>query len=295
MNVTQNYVKQFSSSRIFFGVGGGEDQGLCYYNQALPGVDETLQQNQFVNKYTIEDDYVVVYKTRNDMPFFNFSSIDNTKVNGIYQNSILDNILTYEDNISWGCLDKLNRTGLKYYCTNQLWKQKMLFNIAQNISFFSKFGNPNNNLILDWVEIEKFSLDDYQSIWDETYNRCYLPAVLNIDIMYATYGLVNNTQVGIFKVYFRMDYIYWWAKNILDERALDNFFTYINVNSIRIPQEKVWWYAPPPQIITLPRNVLYPFRLGTTTYGRATTSDSFIKISYKLAAFLLLFNLLINY
>lgn len=31
----------------------------------------------------------------------------------------------------------------------------------------------------------------------------------------------------------------------------------------------VWWFAPAPGFVKLPRNIMYPFRIGTTVYNKA--------------------------
>lgn len=260
-NTTSNYVEQFTNPRVIFGIGLSEsDRGLCYYSNLLSGVDSTGDV----------------------IPYLDLTSLEDTtsSVMGIYQSQTVDNSLTWENGISWGCVDTLNITGLKYYCTNQLWKKKLIFELYKNITYFSEFGNPNRAYILDWVKVNDFTLDSYQSTWDDTYNKCTIPAVFNIDILYAGYGAVNNTQYGIYEVKYRMDYIYWYAKHIYDTTVMDNFFSYINVNFFKIPQDTVWWYAPGPGFILLPRNIMYPFRLGTTTYGSTTSSAGYLGLNY---------------
>jgi hypothetical protein len=298
LNETLKYVQQFSSPRLFYGVGQSiDDRGLCYYNGPLYGIDESIRPTaSFQNianttNTTNTTNTMVVPEPQSSviMPFYKFSS---SEVD-ILKNPIFDNQITYEDTISWGCVDKLNVTGLKYFCTNQLWKQKMIFNIVQNLTHISQFGNANRHFSLDWIAIEPFSFDTYQSIWDETYHKCTIPAVFNIDILYATYGAVNNTQVGVYKVQFRMEYVYWWSKNIFNSNVKDNFFTNVNVNYFRIPQDKVWWYASAPGFIMLPRNIMYPFRVGTTTYG-VKTSAAFLSLSsghfYLILFLIIIFN-----
>lgn len=201
----------------------------------------------------------------------------------------MDNAITYEDSISWGCKDSLNLAGLKEYCTSNQWKNKMLYNVLKNISYIGQFGNANRHLLLDWVSVEPFSIDSYQSSWDEVGNKCTIPAVLNINILYATFGLVNNTQHAIMKVQYSLDYIYWWGKS-LDGVTKDSFQTYININYYRVPQNTVWWYAPGPGIFRLPSNIMYPFKIGTTTYG----NSSYLKVNvlqlFMLIIILIIFN-----
>lgn len=213
---------------------------------------------------------------------------DNLTLN-IYDNSIIDNRLTYEDKISWGCVDRLNMTGLQTYCENQLWKHKMIFNLQNNLSFIAAFGNPNHNYILDWVKVEHIDLDGYQSYWDSANNKCILPGILTMDILYANTGMMNNTQNVIVEVKFRLDNVYWWGKKINDRNVYDNFHTYVNINYYRLPLETKWWYAPGPGFIKFPRNIFYPFRIGTTTYNIQSGSNNML-VSW---AMLILITLLI--
>jgi hypothetical protein len=280
LNDTFKFVRQFSSPRIFHGVGlGSDDRGLCYHNTPLSGIDESIKTTTVSNTTTI----IPEPTSSSVLPFYKFSSDES-----LYSNPLFDNAITYEDSISWGCVDKLNVTGLKSYCTNQLWKQKMIFNIANNLTHLAQFGNADRHLPLDWISVDPFSFDTYQSIWDETYHKCTIPAKLNLDIVYATYGAVNNTQVGFYKILFRMDYMFWWSKNIFDTSVKDNFFTYVNVNYYRVPQETVWWYAKAPGFIYLPKNIMYPFRIGTTNYGMKSSGFS-LNLGNSLNVYLILF------
>ncbi len=268
------------------------DKGLCYYKTPQSGVDESLLNPYFS---TLISNNI---PSPNYLPYFDFSALENNNKikSSIYKNPVLKNDLSFEDSISWGCVDNLNKTGLKYYCQNQLWKNKMMFNLIQNITYISQFGNPNNQYNLDWITVDQISLDSYQSIWDDAYNKCTIPGVLNVDIMWGNYGLVNNTQKGIFKVKFRLDNIYWWSKNINDNGIKDKFFSYVNINFMQIPTDKVWWYAPGPGFIMLPQNIMYPFRIGTTTYGIQTSSSgNYLDLNLKTILFNLLIFLLITF
>jgi hypothetical protein len=187
----------------------------------------------------------------------------------------------------------LNLIGLEYYCINQLWKQKSFLNIINDLSYIGKFGNPNRHMILDWVMVEPFSIDSYQSIWDSANKKCTVPSVFNVDILYGTFGLVNNTQHALINVRFRMDYTYWWSKNTIDKNVKDNFYSHLNVNYYRIPQDKVWWYAPAPGFIKLNKNILYPFRFGTTTYGTVANCENYLKSNYNIILLYLILILLI--
>lgn len=279
LNITNNFAQQYITPRLFYGVGQDlNNKGQCYHNSPLYGIDETISNTITYITDPLNPSNITQVVTppsfSNAFPFFDINTINNSSnVNNLYQNNIIDNTLTYENSISWGCVDKLNITGLQYYCTNQLWKQKTLFNIVNNINYVSKFGNPNPNFVLDYIKVADFSFGAYQSTWDSENYKCTIPAVLNMDIMYGKYGMTNNTQEGIYSIKFRMDYVYWWAKHPKNNNYIDNYFSTLNINYIFIPQDTVMWYAPGPGFILLPRNILYPFRVGTTTYGTKSAAS----------------------
>lgn len=133
----------------------------------------------------------------------------------MYLNDIFNNTISFEDNIQWGCKDSFNSTGLKNYCNAQSWKYKMIFNLFNNITYVAKFGNPDRLKILDWVSVDPFDLNSYSSTWDDVHLRCTIPAVFNIDIVYGTFGMVNNTQNSIIKIKKRLDYMYFFLKSAI--------------------------------------------------------------------------------
>jgi hypothetical protein len=232
---------------MLYGVSTDSNRrGLCYYKDPLRGLDESIND---------------VFAFSKLIPFVNFTFNSDTN---LYYNDLLDNSLSYQDSIRWGCADYFNMTGLKYFCTNQLWKKKMLYEIFNNLTYIAQFGNPNRQFLNDWISVDKLTIDSYTSNWDSYNNKCTLPAVINVDILYATYGLVNNTQHAIYKVQFRLDYIDWWVKK---PDTKDYYHTYLNINYYKIPQDKIWYFAPAPGFIVFPRNIMYPFKVGTTRYN----------------------------
>ncbi len=269
LNDTTLFIDQFTTPRIINGVGqNNDDRGLCYHNIYIKDINQEKSEN------TRSDS--IYEENTSSISFFNMTKLSElpTDISGLHSNPLIDSSLTYQDRISYGCVDKLNIIGLQYFCVNQLWKQKTMFDVINDITYISKFGNPNRHLILDWLQVDPFTIDSYQSTWDSINNKCTIPSVMNIDILYATFGMVNNTQHSVFKVKYRLDYTYWWSKNPDDANTKDNFFTHMNINFFRIPQEKVWWYAPGPGFVRLSKNILYPFRFGTTQYGISSTAYS---------------------
>jgi hypothetical protein len=225
------------------------------------------------------------------MPYYNITFQPEEEQRGIYDHSIIDNTLTFENYISYGCVDHFNITGLRNYCNSQAWKKKLIYEIFNNFTHIARFGNPNIELLNDWIDIKKINLDQFTSNWDEYNLKCTIPSVVNVDIMYATYGLVNNTQYAIYDVQFRVDYMLWYYKSA-DTDTKNPFYSYVFVNYYKIPQDTVWYYAPAPGFIKFPRNIMYPFKVGTTQYGQ-TSSISWIKVNM-FSLFLLILFLIFN-
>jgi len=214
-----------------------------------------------------------IYSQSVEKPFYNFDLINknpNSSYNFyLYKDPFFNYEIKFLDKSSWGCTDQFSYADLKKFCLNQDWKKKLIYQNLNNITHLGQFGNADRHLISDWIKIDKLDINSYISSWDDYYNRCSIPARINLNIFYATYGLVNNTQVAIFKALINIENIYWWWKNPRDLKTNQEFYTYINVNFYRIPQSMVWWFAPPPGFVKLPRNIMYPFRIGTTVYNKS--------------------------
>ena len=75
---------------------------------------------------------------------------------------------------------------------------------------------------------------------------------------YKDSGAVNNTQFQIYDIGFA-------SKNrIIDDK---NSYNYFIVKFIKLETDTEWYYAPGPVIIKLPRNIMYPFKIGTSKYS----------------------------
>ena len=128
---------------------------------------------------------------------------------GYYQLPGKERAYTFQNQISLSCYDEFSTTdSLQKYCNSQDWKKKDLFYNLINVTHISKFGNPNNHFINDWIAIDTFNINNIQnSIWDTNLIKCYIPAVFNIDIMYATFGSTNNTQISIVRAQKRIEFL----------------------------------------------------------------------------------------
>lgn len=215
----------------------------------------------------------------------------------IYENPLFTNTLTFGENVSWGCSEKLSLAELKLICINQIWKSKMIYDVMTNLTFVGQFGNPERHFILDWLQVDDFSLDNYQSIWDDLTNKCLIPAILNIDVVYANFGLVNETQSAIMKLTRRLENVYWYG--VADESVykddgfsysnLNVFNTYIKINYFKITQSTVWYFAPGPKPV-FPKNIMYPFLVGETKYWKSSAFK--LNIKNNKSTFIFFFTLL---
>ena len=71
---------------------------------------------------------------------------------------------------------------------------------------------------------------------------------------YKDYGAVNNTQNQIYR--------------FNDKEMINGYksYKYLIIKFVKLETETKWFYAPNPVIIKLPRNIMYPFRIGTSNY-----------------------------
>ena len=123
---------------------------------------------------------------------------NNVNISNNYDyNFNLENDLTFEDRIQYGCYELLNVTDLQTHCSNNQWKNKYFFTSINNFTYFSMFGNPNNSFISDWIALQTIDLNSYTSTWDSNFYKCSVPAIYSLDIVIAEFGTVNNSQSSI--------------------------------------------------------------------------------------------------
>ena len=148
----------------------------------------------------------------------------------------MDNKLTFEDLIFY-----------QYKTTDDVYKDFIEnFNELNQKLYFGIFGNANLKYEKDWKLIPDFDLVT-------TENLLLFGA-------YMDYGLVNNTQFQIqeFKIQ---------NQGSKENNKGDALKYYFIVKFVKIDIEDKWWYAPGPGfVIRVPKNWMYPFQIGTTTY-----------------------------
>ena len=152
-----------------------------------------------------------------------------------YYDNYMDNKLTFEDLIFY-----------KYKEQNHLddfTKDLNSFNKEPESSLkFGIFGNANLKYENDWKSI--------------SFNNPNITYFKNLLLLgeYIDYGLVNNTQ-------FKIQEIEIQGKN------QDNMENYFIMKFFKNDIDSDWWYSPGPGfVIRVPKNWMYPFQIGTTTY-----------------------------
>ena len=149
-----------------------------------------------------------------------------------YYDNYMDNKLTFEDLIF-------------YQYTNQTTPFTDLINDFKNIAsnfYFGNFGNANLKYDKDW---QKMTID----FKNEEENLLLLG-------VYMDYGLVNNTQ-------FKIQDFEIQGRNFQGNEKNYFIMKFLKKNDT----EDGWWYSPGPGfIIRVPKNWMYPFQIGTTTY-----------------------------
>ena len=75
---------------------------------------------------------------------------------------------------------------------------------------------------------------------------------------YKDSGAVNNTQYKINKFEFS-------GYDRIDEFKA---YLYFIIKFIKLKTKTKWWYAPGPGIVKVPKNIMYPFKIGTSNYKK---------------------------
>ena len=75
---------------------------------------------------------------------------------------------------------------------------------------------------------------------------------------YKDSGVVNNTQLQIYDFGYAQQY---------PKIDAQNSYHYFIVKFIKLETDTECYYAPGPVIIKLPRNIMYPFKIGTSKYS----------------------------
>ncbi len=202
--------------------------------------------------------YVNIHKTKRIFHYSPNGQCKNpSEVNGqnFYYNDSLDNSLTFEDGIIFGCLKRYeNNEEINNVLTlNPLTQFKD--SDANNVEYItiSKFGNPTINKD-DFLNFEKF---EYNNLLSTTCtNEICTLSLPTLNILYAETGATNNVQNSIMFAQIK-------STGKVTVKQIDNYYPlYTKVNFFKHTPNKKWWYAPGPGFIKLPRNVMYPFRIG---------------------------------
>ena len=164
-------------------------------------------------------------------PFENNNMVYNDKVQNIYFNNYVDNKITFEDLIIYGY-----NSGGSGDVLSALFGKEGKFN-------FTQFGNAKNRKPVS-----------------KNYNNGQNFVMIG---KYKDSGTVNNTQFQMYSLEF-VENQYSGAENI----NLHNSYHYFIIKFVKLETETRWWYAPGPIIINLPRNIMYPFKIGTSRYKR---------------------------
>jgi len=176
----------------------------------------------------------IVFPIGNNSKYCYYENITDkdTKIYFYYYDNYMDNKLTFEDLIFYQYDDN-----------------KLLIDLIKDLNselYFGIFGNANLKYNKDW---KKFSFDITGNNIDNTQNLLLLG-------VYMDYGLVNNTQFKIQEF------------NIESKDTTNNNKNYFITKFLqKNDTETDWWFAPGPGfIIRVPKNWMYPFQVGTTTY-----------------------------
>lgn len=174
-----------------------------------------------------------------------------------YYEPNIDNSISFERSIVYGCTFTAATPSISLSIFKDI-NNKIITNITQ-------FGNgkPENNL--DWIEINYNNLD-FGEIDCKVNEQCEVPFI-TMNLLYADVGAVNNTQSMLMYIDYKQNTILTNSRKV---GQVNQFQIYQKVNFFKYPLPSTKWYAPDPGFIRLPRNIMYPFRIGTTNYTQSS-------------------------
>jgi len=169
---------------------------------------------------------------KSDKMEFNTNGIDQY----IFFDNYFDNKITFEDLIIYG-YSQTNLENSKKILGELFGENNYNFfgytNLGngKNRNPFSKKYNPNNNFVM---------IGEYKDI-----------------------NTVNNTQFKIYSLVFNEE-----SESGVVIINKQTSYRYFIVKLVKLETDTKWWYAPGPVIIKLPKNIMYPFKIGTSKYKR---------------------------
>jgi len=165
-----------------------------------------------------------------------------------YEDDIIENTFTFEDNIIYGCYYNENKTNNKL--NNELAIYENLYKNNQNCD------ENEENLCYKYSRIGYYKMSkDFTIDYIYSSEKNSNSSILSLDILYEAIGAKNNTQN---KLLYVKDYD---CGSLNDQKHPK----YIKVNAFKVKSETEWWHAPGWKI-SFPKNIMYPFRIGTTSY-----------------------------
>ena len=137
----------------------------------------------------------------------------------------------------------------------------------------------DNKITFEDLIIYGYTSDNYKTIFSEAFNNIKYAQFGNSKTFkilnnkdnnnnnnnnivligeYKDSGVVNNTQFQIYDFGYAQQY---------PKIDAQNSYHYFIVKFIKLETDTEWYYAPGPVIIKLPRNIMYPFKIGTSKYS----------------------------
>jgi hypothetical protein len=81
-----------------------------------------------------------------------------------------------------------------------------------------------------------------------------------------------------------------WFANVAGSDTRNKYYSYVEINFWKIKQTTTLWYAPHPSIFPkLPKNLMAPFKIGTTTYGTSSSNKANLSILLMIIIYILSF------
>ena len=210
-----------------------------YHKSGNPGYikgNPILLKKNFANNNNLE--HYLIY-TIFPIEEHDQNCVDTINEEKIYFDNYFDNRLTFEDFTIYG-YGKTTEGNNNRVCYKNIYNNILKIYDKK----FGKFGSANIRYEKDWKEF---------NIINEEID-------FNVQFIFGAYksvGTVNNTQFEIYEM------------NLHNRTHDDNDIFYFISKFEKLKIETEWWYAYGPGFIRLPKNIMYPFRIGTTRYSQS--------------------------
>ena len=264
LNKTNNYIHDFYYDQEVFQNTYLKKVEIVYYNNPDDNISYKIEH--FYENYDTDINFVdltVDVKFVNDVNDFKLSGnpgyIKGKKIIFGYKKNDENNIYVYDTGAVFPIEKGSNEpdadgNGTIYF--DNYMGNKITFEDLIIYGYFNSNYTSVLEKLFNGLEFSQFGNAKSFKEFKPIYNNKNMILIAQ----YKDSGTVNNTQFQIYSID---------DNNIgnINEITSQNSYNYFIVKFIKSETETEWYYAPGPVIIKLPRNIMYPFKIGTSKYS----------------------------